>query len=133
MIVLSNTEAQTLTPGQAIVFDTVPFHSGNGECHRSNSSSVKMRANGCYEISFSANVAATAANAVQLSIQVGGETLPETTRISTPTAADSFNPVAMETEVRNCCGDYDRVTVVNTGTTDIIVGAGSALRVARNA
>lgn len=133
MIVLSNANDQTLTPGQAIVFDVVKFHSGNGECHRANSSSVKMRASGCYNLAFSANVAATAANAVQLSIQVGGETLNETTRISTPTAANAFNAIASETEVRNCCGDFDRITVVNTGTTDIIVGAGSSLRVARNA
>lgn len=76
MIKLSNTTAQTLTPGQAITFDRVIFKSGCAECHRANTSSVKLRANGTYEVAFSANIGATAATtAVELSILLGGEAI----------------------------------------------------------
>lgn len=132
MIVLSNTTAQTLQPGQAITFNSVILHSGCGECHRQNTSSVKMRANGIYDVRFAGNIGgATAATAVQLSMQIGGATLPETTMISVPAAANDLNNVATFTAIKNTCGDYDRVTVVNTGTEPVIVGANSVFMIRR--
>lgn len=132
MIVLTNTTEQTLAPGQAITFDEVLLHSGCGECHRRNTGSVKMRANGCYDVFFAANIGGTtAAVPVQLSIQVGGATLPETTMISVPAAVADRNNVARDTTVKNCCGDYDRLTVVNTGTVPVVVGANSVFKVRR--
>lgn len=131
MIVLSNTLAQTLAVGESITFDRVILHTGCGECHRANSQSVKMRAHGIYEIHFSGNISGTAANPVQLSILVGGEPLPETTMIVTPAAAgDQFN-VATATAVKNCCGDYDRVTITNTGTAPVLVETDTLLFVKR--
>lgn len=123
MIVLSNSTEQTLQPGQSLIFDVVRHRSGCGECHRPESASVKLKANGMYDISFNANIASEATGVVQLSIQLGNETLPETTMISTPAAANQFNNVSASTEVKNCCCDYDRLTVVNTGTTAVIVNA----------
>lgn len=131
MIVLSNSTEQTLLPGQSITFDTVKLHSGCGECHRPGSSAVKMRCQGIYEITFSGNIGGTVAGPVQLSIEVGGEILPETTMISTAGAVGDLNNVSTETRVRNCCGDYDKVTVTNTGTSDVVVGANAALVVGR--
>lgn len=131
MIVLSNTTEQTLLAGQSITFDKVILHSGNGECHRRNTGSVKLRCNGIYEVEFSGNIGGTVAGPVQLSIQIGGETLPETTMISTAGAVGDLNTVATATRLRNCCGDYDRITVTNTGTSDVVVGANSALVVGR--
>lgn len=131
MIVLSNSTEQTLLPGQSITFDTVKLHSGCGECHRPGSSAVKMRCQGIYEIAFSGNIGGTVAGPVQLSIEVGGEVLTETTMISTAGAVGDLNNVSTETRVRNCCGDYDKVTVTNTGTSDVVVGANSALVVGR--
>lgn len=131
MIVLSNSATQTLLPGQALTFDLTRLHSGCGECHRQGSSAVKMKCSGIYEIAFHANIGGTVAGPVQLAIQVGGETLPETTMISTAAAVGDLNNVGAETRVRNCCGDYDRVTVVNTGTSDVVVGSNSALVVGR--
>ena len=120
MIVLSNTTAQTLTPGQSITFNDTILHTGCAECHRNNTGSIKLRANGAYEVSFSGNVSRpTAATQVQLTVQLGGANLPETQMISTPSAASSLNNVSTSTIVKNCCGDYDRITVVNTGATDI--------------
>lgn len=131
MIVLSNSAEQTLLPGQSIVFDLVKLHSGCAECHREGSPSVKMRCAGIYEIAFAGNIGGTVAGPVQLSIEVGGEVLTETTMISTVAAVGDLNNVATQTRVRNCCGDYDRVTVTNTGTSDVVVGANSALVVGR--
>ena len=131
MIVLSNLQQQTLLPGQALTFDLVKLHSGCGECHREGSSAVKMRCSGIYELSFHANIGGTVAGPVQLALQVGGETLQETTMISTVTTVGDLNNVGAETRVRNCCGDYDRVTVVNTGTSDVVVGPNAALVIGR--
>ncbi len=120
MIELSNTTEQTLTSGQSITFNTVLLHTGNGECYRSNTGSVKMRANGIYEVKFNGNISgATAGTAVQLAIQQGGVILPETTMIVTPAVANDTNNVSCSTLIKNCCGDYDRVTIVNTGTMDV--------------
>lgn len=131
MIVLSNSQQQTLLPGQALTFDLVKLHSGCGECHREGSSAVKMRCSGIYELSFHANIGGTVAGPVQLALQVGGETLQETTMISTVTTVGDLNNVGAETRVRNCCGDYDRVTVVNTGTNDVVAGPNAALVIGR--
>lgn len=62
---------------------------------------------------------------------IGGETLPETTMISVPAAANDLNNVSTTTILRNCCGDYDRLTVVNTGTVPVIVDANTAFAVRR--
>lgn len=132
MIVLSNANAQTIQPGQAITFNAKNLRTGCNECHRENTGSVKMRAAGIYVVSFSGNIGgATAATPVQLSIQIGGETLPETTMISVPAAANDLNNVSTTTILRNCCGDYDRLTVVNTGTVPVIVDANTAFAVRR--
>ena len=132
MITLSNLTAQTLAPGQALVFDDVILHSGCGECHRRNTGAVKLRANGVYIVNYGANISgATAGTPVQLSLQIGGATLPETTVISTPAAANDFNNVFRETQLKNCCGDYDRITLVNTGTSTVTVGANAVVNVRR--
>ena len=38
---------------------------------------------------------------------------------------------ATSTLIKNCCGDYDRITVTNTGTADVTVAANSAFIVRR--
>lgn len=132
MIVLSNTAAQTITPGQSIIFDEVLLHTGSAECHRRNTASVNMKSQGIYAVSFSGNIGGVAAGATQLSINAGGSPLPETTMISTTAAAGDLNNVSTETRVSNqCCCDYSNLAVTNTGTTDITVGANSAFVVNR--
>lgn len=68
---------------------------------------------------------------MQLAFQLGGVTLPETTMVSTPGAANASNNVATSTLIKNCCGDYDRITVTNNGTADVTVAANSAFIVRR--
>lgn len=113
MIELSNTTAQVIPAGQSITFDKVLLKTGCAECHRENTGSVKMRANGIYEVSFAGNISgAVAGTPVQLAFQLGGVTLPETTMVSTPGAANASNNVATSTLIKNCCGDYDIHKVV---------------------
>lgn len=69
----------------------------------------------------------TAATPVQLSITLGGEVLKETTAISVPAAVGNRNNISRQTRIKNCCGDFDRVALTNTGANSIIVGANSVL------
>lgn len=122
MIVLSNSTVEVLAPGATVTYDTVDLHYGTSECHRRNTGSVKMRECGSYIISFSANIGGTTeGDTAELTIQLGGENLPETRmEVETPVAGDLFN-VSRTTAVKNCCGDYSRITVVNTGTVAVNV------------
>lgn len=131
MLVLSNSAAQTLAPGESIVFNDTILQSGCGECHRNNTALVKLRATGVYAVTFSGNIGGVAAGAAQISIQLGGATLPETTMITTTAAAGDLNSVSTETRVKTCCGSYDTIVVTNTGTADITIGANPTLVVNR--
>lgn len=93
--------------------------------------SVKLRAKGIYSIDFRANVGGTAGAVCQLNIELGGQPIAETTMISTTGAAGTFNSVSGGTYVNNCCCDYDRITVVNTGTTTVTLNPNSCLRIRR--
>lgn len=133
MIVLSNSAAQILQPGQSIQFDNEVLHTGCGECHRKNSSGVKLRAKGgIYSIHFSAN-AGGYAGAVQLSVQASGMTLPETTMTTVPAAITDFMNVATATGYKNYCSESDVITVTNTGANVVTVAPGSSLFITRNA
>lgn len=131
MIVLSNSTTQTLSPGQSITFDLVKLHTGCGECHRAGTSSVKLRCNGVYDIFFAANVTSPSAGPVQLVAELGGDPLNETTVQHTVVTPGEFENVASGTYVRNSCGDYDRVTVTNNGTTTVTVGPNSVFKIGR--
>lgn len=132
MIELSNTTALTLEPGQTITFDKVLLKTGCGECHRANTGSVKLCGKGTYVISFSANIGATTeSTAAQLTLMLGGEALSGATMVSTTAAAGDLNAVSKTIPVKNCCCDYDRITVQNTGTSTVTVDAGCSLFVRR--
>lgn len=134
MIVLSNSVAQTVAPGAAVTFDTVKFRSGCGECFDKRiPTSVKLTGRGgSYRVEFSGNISGTAAGTpVQLAIAFGGSALPETVMVSTPSAANAFNNVGTGTDVRNDCCDFDRITVVNSGTVPVLLSANMNLRITR--
>lgn len=118
---------------QSIIYSISSNEQAQSECQNGdNTGSVKMRANGIYEASFAGNISgAVAGTPVQLAFQLGGATMPETTMVATPGAANASNNVATSTLIKNCCGDYDRITVTNTGTTDVTVAANSAFIVRR--
>lgn len=132
MIILSNTTEQTLAPGQSITFDNVVLKTGTSECHRDGTSSVKMCAeHAIYEVHFSGNVAGTAADVLSLAFQLSGDTLPETAMDSYGIGAGNYINISTVTAIRNCCCDYDRVTVTNVGTTTVTVAPNASLFVKR--
>lgn len=128
MIVLSNSQTQTLAPGQSMIFDIEVLKVKEcGCCHRKNSPSVKITKKGIHRVSFSGNIGAGTTGAALLVINAGGEPLPETYMQSTTAAAGDFNNVATTTLLNVCCGDYSRITVSNPTNSNVRVGANSAL------
>lgn len=129
MIVLSNLTAQTIAPGQSVTFDKVILKSGCCECYNSQlPRSAKINARGIYSLGFSGNVtSATAGAALQLAIAVGGQPLVETAMNSSPAAANVLNNISTETRYRICCDDLNRISVINTGATPVILAPNSAL------
>lgn len=135
MIELSNSAPIVLAPGATAVFDRVVVNTGNCTCSRNITpiGPIRMTSRGVYEINFSGNISgATAGTPVQLSISVGGVTLPESIMISTPSAADALNNVAKTLYYPNSCNEFSRAVIVNSGTETVTIGAGatfSALKV----
>ena len=126
MIVLSNSETQTLAPGQSITFDLEVLHTGCAECHRKGSSAIKLRNQGIYELHFNGNIGATAVGTAALRMRAGGEDLPETSMIATVGAVGALYDVSATTLFKNYCGDADRITVTNVGTTSVVVAPNTA-------
>lgn len=133
MISLSNTTTQNIPAGQALTFDTTTLKSGNAECHRANTSSIKMCAKGgIYQVYFSANITgATAGTALQLQFELGGDPIAESLMVSTPAVAGALNNVSKSIIIKNCCCDYDRITVTNVGTTNVTIGENPTFLVKR--
>lgn len=131
MIELSNSATQTLQPGQSIAFDLTKLHTGCAECHRQGSSAIKLRCRGIYNLEFHANIGGAVVGTVQLQMEAGGEVLPETTMIVTEDTVGSLTNVSASTLYQNCCGDYDRITITNTGTIAAVIAPNSAFIVKR--
>lgn len=131
MIILSNSIAQTVLPGQSVMFDTVVLKHGNTEMHRPNSPAITCCNKGCaYKLDFCGNIGATAAaTQAQINIAYDQAPLPETTAISVTAADGDLNNVAVNTVVRNDCCCCGRISVINTGTTSITIGANPKLQV----
>jgi hypothetical protein len=133
MIILTNSIAQTLAPGQSATFDSAILKCGCAECWRNNSGAVRLgRDNSIYEVNFNGNIGSEAAGVAQLAISLDNSPLLETTMISQTAAADELNNVGCHTAVRTCCcGGSEAITVVNTGTTTITLGSNPCLFIKR--
>lgn len=132
MIILSNSVAQTLAPGQSATFDTVVMQTGEAECFRINSGAIKLRfKNAIYQISAGANIGATNAGLAQLALAVDGSPLLETTMISQTAAADNLNNVKTQTAIKTCCCGCASITLINTGTTDVVIGVNPNIYIRR--
>lgn len=133
MIELSNTNAQVLAAGQSVIFDIVLLHTGCGECHRPNSASVNLaQKNAIYEVSFNANIGATAAGNDQLAITLDGSPLSETTAKVVTAAAGDLQNVSSSTFVKTCCCNAaNTILLTNTGTTEINIDVNGRLSIKR--
>lgn len=126
MIVLSNSDTLTLAPGDSVTFDLTVLHTGCAECHRQGSPAIKLKNRGVYELMFHGNIGATAVGTASLRMQAGGEDLPDTTMIATVDTVGALYNVSAATLLKNCCGDYDRITVTNIGTTSVVIAPNSS-------
>lgn len=133
MIEISNSTAQTLTPGQAIAFDVTNLKTRcTAECHKTGMTDVRLRLNGIYEIVFSGQHWWRGQQVpCSLAFPQGMPVLPGSTMISTTAAAGDLNNVAKTMLVGNGCGMYDTIRIVNTGTANLTVGPGANLVVRR--
>lgn len=136
MIELSNSQAQTIQPGGSVTFDRVKLHTGCGECYNSEiPNSVKLCGNnGVYELSFSGNVTANAANtAVQLAMATAGMALVDTAMNAKPAAAGDLWNIHTSALFRNSCCDASRISIVNTGVAPVTLAPNSSFYIIRQA
>lgn len=130
MIVLSNNTAQTLKPGESLIFDNTVIQSGCAEYHSDHSSSVLMLKPGMYEIHFTGNVAGIEDDStLRLAVRVGPSTLSETTMM-TARPKEHYSNVAAATIVR--CGTKGMdIGVANIGTAPVVIAPQSSIFVKR--
>lgn len=125
MIELTNSVIQTVEPGATATFDTDVFRSGCDVCHRCGSGLVQLEGRGTrcnpakYRVAVSGNIGGGAGTQANVAIAVNGETLTETIRTATITAATDVFPFAAMTNVRECGSCCDTVSIKNVGTTPI--------------
>lgn len=134
--------AQTINPGEAVVFNTVdPCNRGLVK-HRDNTGSFLLSGwlpnfmNGCrctkrsaqYRLDFGANIAVPTggtADEISVAFMVDGATVPYSTMKVTPAAAEEYFNVSRAMEVpiwRGCC---ETVTVINTSDQPILLDNGT--------
>ena len=132
MIILSNSIAQTLAPGQSATFDTIVEKTGCAECFRRNSGTITVRNKpAVYDVDFGANIGATTVDTAQLAILYDGSPLLETTALSNTDAVGDLNHIYTATSVKMNCCDGGGFTIANTGTTTITIGANPIFKVRR--
>lgn len=132
MITLTNPSAQTVQPGQNVTFTTVDAHTGCSECYRPGTNSVKLRSGGAYEVTYAANVSnGTANQAIQLGVALSGTVMPISIAIEAPATAGTLTNMTRTVPVTNCCCDFDRITLVNSGPNPINLGPNPMLYIRR--
>lgn len=128
MIQVSNSTAQTLQPGQALVFDNTGSTGNCGVCwNKLSPTVVKLCAKRSYDITFHGNITGTAGDQLTLALALSGNVVPTTGMAAVPAADGNLFNVSAEIPLRNCCGDLDRISVINAGSTPVTVAANSVL------
>lgn len=125
MIELTNTAIQTVEAGATAVFDATVFQTGCDVCHRCGSGLVQLEGHGTrlnpakYRVIMSGNIGGGAGTQANVAIAVNGETLTETIRTATITAATDVFPFSAQTNVKECGSCCDTISIKNVGTTPI--------------
>lgn len=131
MIVLCNTTAQTLKPGESLIFDNTVIRSGCAEYHPDHSSSVLILKPGIYEIHFTGNIAVTEDDSTaRVAVRVGPNALSETTMMKTACPKEHYSNVAAATIVR-CETKGKDIGVANIGAAPIVIAPHSSIFVKR--
>lgn len=123
MLELTNSVIQTVEPNASATFDAVVSRTGRDVCHRCGSGLVQLQGHGTccnpakYRLTVSGNIGGGAGTQANVAIALNGETLNETVRTATITAATDIFPFSATTNIREC--GCDTVSIKNTGTTPI--------------
>lgn len=134
MIILSNSIAQTIEPGQSATFDTIILKTGCSECFRNGSGAVILKKSpAIYEVEFGGNIGSDTVGSVQLSIGLNNSPMGETTMIYAVSAANDLNSVSRSTSVNTCGCGCETISIINNGTEAVTLGAKPLLRVKRTA
>lgn len=120
---------QTVAANQNILFPTTTVPGSCSMVHRVGSGLVTLRglgqqARARFQIWFGGNVAVSTGETlapILLAITLGGETLPATQMIVTPTAVEDFFNVSASVFLDIPSGCCQNISVKNIGTTDIDV------------
>lgn len=136
MIQLSNTTAQVLLPAQALTFDNIIHKSccNKNECYTKQLPTSVRLTGGCnarYKVEFHGNITGTEGEVLQLYLALANQPLLETEMRVVPAGATNSANVSAGTCVVLTCGDLDRLSVVNGGTTNIAVAPNATLLVRR--
>lgn len=125
MIELTNTAIQTVQPGATATFNATVFSSGHDVCHRCGSGLVQLEGRGTrcnpakYRVIVSGNIGGGANTQANVAVAVNGETLAETIRTASISAATEVFPFSAQTNVCECGSCCDTVSIKNVGTTPI--------------
>lgn len=126
MIAFTNTQPQTLQPGDAALLPVTYY---GGTC--CNANQQKIRRSGDYKVSFHGNIGATAPGAAELTLQVGGINQPTTVMKANTAAAGDLQSVGCELPLSmGCCrigAGLNAIAVVNTGETELTIDANPSL------
>ncbi len=129
MIALSNNTAQTLDPKQSITFDNDIIRTGSSaEGHYRDTSEVKLRIPGIYEVHFTGNVMTQPECFAHLAITANGNIITGTDMIVPPNVITN---VHADMIVRNTADDPKIITVTNVGSETIVVKDGSGMWIRR--
>ena len=129
MIVLSNQTAQTIQPGESVLFNEIVQRSGCDTFWQGGTGPLHIKC-GIYGVEFTGNVGGAPGTQPNLAITVDGTVLPETTMtVTTAVDTDVYN-IHASTRRKNCFGG-SIVGVKNIGTTPVVLQANPALVVER--
>lgn len=133
IVELTNNAAQTVAVGDTVIFNTKLFSSGScGCCCSRNGRFARLTKGGPYRISISANITTgTAGATAQLTVNAGGEPLPEMVLRAVSTAAGDNYTVSRSTIYPNCCKEVTHITVTNTGTVPVVIAANPTLIISK--
>lgn len=120
MIIVSTNTPVTIPIGGSVTFETTNLKYGDTECHRPRAAAVKLLSGGAYDVYFAATASGSTANTtIGLSLYLGDEEIAETRTLSDTYTANVMRTISNEYVVMNCCKDYDKITLVNTGSQPI--------------
>lgn len=123
MIVLTNPNAQVVQPGNPILFTKIAEKEACCPCVSPSGASVKLSASSQHRIDFNADVNGAAGTQANLAVALCGEAIPWTTMVATIVADTDVHNVGIGFPLKQCCTDFDRVSIINTGSTAINVSA----------